>query len=119
MYYNNIKYLLGIIDTTEKNIRYKFVSKSNDKFILPQITLDENLSDESIESIHNIVLSDILTIDTKYLEIRLLDIEKTKNIIDIYYLSHIPKNINIHNAFIFEPNKEIFLPIIQKAKRFL
>lgn len=119
MYSNNIHYILGSVNTWNNNIIYQFVSVLEDQLVFPKIILQENHLDLSIMDIHYLALSNIVPIDIKYLELKLLDIEKDTSSINIYYLCNIPQTLKINNGFLFTPSKEIFWPILYKAKRFI
>jgi hypothetical protein len=119
MYHNNIYYILGSVSAINNSIVYQFVSLLEDQLVFPNITLEQDHLDLNTLEIHYLVLGNIVSIDIKYLELKLLDIQKESSNINIYYLCDIPQTLKINNAFLFTPAKEIFWPIISKAKRFL
>ena len=81
----------------------------------------ENNKDKTLKEIYyNLFSLYILEINPKWIEIRLLDIEKDfeTNTIDVYYVCSIPIESRLKNAYFINNNQTLVSHIIQKASRY-
>jgi len=118
-----INLIISTLDQSELEGRVvtKILSLEKQNLVLPYCLLEENNKDKTLKEIYyNLFSLYILEINPKWIEIRLLDIEKDfeTNTIDVYYVCSIPIESRLKNAYFINNNQTLVSHIIQKASRY-